>query len=81
MQLLVLLIVVALVGLDSAWRMPTRSLHARKSVLHMSTYQLNAKDLLLADSCSGLSRTEINEYVLKVRCCFTIALFSLNIPS
>ena len=27
---------------------------------------LNARDLLLADSCSNLSRSEINEYVLQV---------------
>jgi len=31
-----------------------------------TSYNLNAKDLLLADSCSGLSRAEINEFVLKV---------------
>jgi hypothetical protein len=29
-------------------------------------YQPNVKDLLLADSCSGLSRSEINEFILEV---------------
>eukprot|EP01031_Cornospumella_fuschlensis_P028841 gene28841-34809_t len=30
------------------------------------SYQPNIKDLLIADSCSGLTRSEINEYVLEL---------------
>lgn len=48
-------------------RSPIRSMSSVFGQTTGSSYQLNPKDLLLADGCSGLSRAEINEFVLQVK--------------
>lgn len=51
--------------ITSSFHAPT---HIKTTRLASSvpSFELNAKDLLMADCCSGLSRGEINELVLKV---------------
>lgn len=72
-QFTVLLALVVLASIAAALRLPALAL--RRACVPSpglaavpAQYDLSAKDLLISDACSGLSRGEINELVLKVGC-------------
>lgn len=64
MSLITLLVLVCIINVVHGFR--SLAIPQRSSSLHMSTMSGDIKDIILTDTGNGLSKAELNEYILAV---------------